>query len=301
LKIDYSDYPALFRAADEASLAAQRNYLRLTWGTLILLVTGAALAAVSSEFASVASAMSALAMTSAIVLAVSLLLTLYLKTSKLEQVWYGGRAVAESVKSMMWRYIVGADPYSADLVPAAEADRKFLSELGSIVKERKQLAFGFGGEFAEEPQISERMRAVRAGNLDERKTVYVSERISGQRRWYGNQAKLNRSAENKYFALIAFSQLCALVAAMALVEWPGSKIKLTGLFTSVAAAFIAWLQIKQHKELSQSYSVAELELSFIQEQAQFVKNDRDLSNFVADAENAISREHTLWIARRDRS
>jgi hypothetical protein len=281
LRLEYSDYPALFRAADEAS--------------------GAALAAVSSEFASVASAMSALAMTSAIVLAVSLLLTLYLKTSKLEQVWYGGRAVAESVKSMMWRYIVGADPYSVDLVPAAEADKKFLSELGSIVKERKQLAFGFGGEFAEEPQISERMRAVRATNLDERKSMYVSERISGQRRWYGHQAKLNRSAENKYFALIAFSQLCALVAAMALVEWPGSKIKLTGLFTSVAAAFIAWLQIKQHKELSQSYSVAELELSFIQEEAQFVKNDRELSNFVADAENAISREHTLWIARRDRS
>ncbi len=301
MRLEYSDYPALFRAADEASLAAQRNYLRLTLGTLILLVTGAALAAVSSEFASVASAMSALAMTSAIVLAVSLLLTLYLKTSKLEQVWYGGRAVAESVKSMMWRYIVGADPYSVDLVPAAEADKKFLSELGSIVKERKQLAFGFGGEFAEEPQISERMRAVRSTNLDERKSMYVSERISGQRRWYGHQAKLNRSAENKYFALIAFSQLCALVAAMALVEWPGSKIKLTGLFTSVAAAFIAWLQIKQHKELSQSYSVAELELSFIQEEARFVKNDRELSNFVADAENAISREHTLWIARRDRS
>jgi hypothetical protein len=301
LKLDYSNYPALFRAADEASLAAQKNYLRLTRGILILLVTGAALAGVSSEFASAASAMSVLAMMSAIVLAVSLLLTLYLKISKLEQIWYGGRAVAESAKSMMWRYIVGADPYSVDLVLAAEADRKFLSDLGSIFKERKQLAFGFGGEFAEEPQISEHMRAVRAATLDERKNMYVTERISGQRRWYGNQAKLNRSAENKYFALIAFSQLCALVAALALVEWPGSKIKLTGLFTSVATAFIAWLQIKQHKELSQSYSVAELELSFIQEQAQYVKNDRDLSNFVADAENAISREHILWIARRDRS
>jgi len=149
LKLDYSDYPALFRAANEASLAAQRHYLRLTRGTLILLATGAALAAVSGEFASVPFAMSAVAMASAVVLAGSLLLTLYLKISKLEQVWYGGRAVAESAKSMMWRYIVGADPYSVDHVAAAEADKKFLSELGSIVKERKQLAFGFGGEFAE--------------------------------------------------------------------------------------------------------------------------------------------------------
>jgi len=131
--------------------------------------------------------------------------------------------------------------------------------------------------------------------------MYVSERIADQRKWYGNQAKVNRSAENRYFALIALSQLAALVAAMALIEWPASKIKFTGLFTSVASAFIAWLQIKQHKELSQSYSIAELELGFIQEQAQYVKNDRELSDFVADAENAISREHTLWIARRDRS
>jgi hypothetical protein len=297
VKFEHSDYPALFRAADVASLKAQRTYLRLTKDSLMLLVAGAGLAAVSSAFES---AKPAFAIASAVLLALALVLTTYLKTSKLDQIWYGGRAVAESVKSMTWRYLAGADPYSVGSA-AAEADKKFLLELGSIVKERKQLAFGFGGEFAQEPHISQRMRELRGMSFEERKSTYVTERILDQRRWYGNQAASNRSRENKYFIAIVISQLFALVTAIALVRWPESNLKLTGLFTSLASAVMAWLQMKQHKELAQSYSVAEIELGFIQDQAQHVVNDRDLSDFVGDAENAISREHTLWVARRDKS
>ena len=297
MKLDNSDYPALFRAADSASLAAQRGYLRLTKATLVLLVTGAGLAAVSGEFPA---AKSGFAAASAVVLAASLFLSLYQQSLNLEQVWYGGRAVAETGRSMMWRYVTGANPYPMDLAPA-EAERKFLADLGSMARERRQLAFGFGGEFAGAPQISERMRQARTASLEERKDTYLSERIQDQRRWYGERAKSHRSAGNRYFAVIALSQLLALATAIALVHWPGIKIQLTGLFTSLAGALMAWIQVKRHKELVQAYSVAELELSFIQEQAQQVVSDGDLSDFVADAEKAISREHTLWIAKRERS
>ena len=85
-----------------------------------------------------------------------------------------------------------------------------------------------------------------------------------------------------------------------LIARPDSNLKFVGLFTSIASALIAWLQIKQHKEQAQSYSIAELELGFIQQEAQYIADDLALSDFVGDAENAISREHTLWVARRDR-
>jgi hypothetical protein len=297
LKFTEKDYPAVFLAADRASSGAQRKYLRLTRGTLALLVSGAGLAAVSPVFACVKPA---LAVTSAIFLAASLLLTLYLKAQKLEQLWYGGRAVAESAKSMAWRYMTGAAPYLVDL-PAVEVDRKFVSALESIIRERNQLAFGFGGEFSEQPQISDRMQTVRAGTLAERKQAYLAGRISDQRSWYGDQARSNRSAENRYFGFVFTSQLAALVAAVALVRWPNSNIRLTGFFASLASAIIAWLQLKQHKELAQSYSVAELELGFIEERARHITTEQEFSDFVSDAENAISREHTLWIARRDRA
>jgi hypothetical protein len=248
----------------------------------------------------VASTRAVVAAASAVVLAGSALLTVYLKTSRLEQLWYGGRAVAESAKSMSWRYMMGAEPYFIGLGDA-EADRKFVAGLKSIIEERKQLAFGFGGEFSAKPHISQRMRDVRAANFADRKSTYLSGRVSDQRKWYGDQARSNRSAENRYFVLIISSQLLAFVAAILLVALPESRFKLTGLFVSLAGALIGWLQLKQHKEQAQSYSVAEIELGFVQEEAAHVGNDRELSDFVADAENAISREHTLWIARRDRT
>lgn len=290
------EYPALFCAADKASGAAQRNSLSLTRLTLIFLVLGAVFAAISGEFDSVRSGF---AVASAISLALSIGFSIYLKILKPEQIWYGGRAVAESVKSMTWRYMMDADPYPMDLVPA-DADQKFVTELRSILRERQQLAFGLGGEFTEEPQITARMRQLRSATLETRKGSYVAERISDQRKWYGQQAESNRTKSNIYFAFIVVSQFLGLFTAFILITHPASNLKFTGVFTSLAGALIAWLQIKQHKEQAQSYSIAEMELGFAKEEAQYVADERALSDFVGDAENAISREHTLWVARRDR-
>jgi SMODS and SLOG-associating 2TM effector domain 3/SMODS and SLOG-associating 2TM effector domain 1 len=297
LNFPEKDYPAVFLAADRASAGAQKKYLRLSRGTLILLVSGAGFAAASPVFVCVRQA---LAIASAVSVVASILLTLYLKARKPEHLWYGGRAVAESAKSMAWRYMTGSAPYFAGL-PSAEVDQKFALALRSIVKEREQLSFGFGGEFSKQPQISERMRAIREGSLEERKRVYLAERIADQRVWYGNQAVNNRTAENRYFIMVFAGQLAALGAAIALVGWPDSDVRLTGFFATLAGALIAWLQLKQHKDLAQAYSVAELELGFIEEKARHITTEQEFSDFVSDAENAISREHTLWIARRDRT
>ena len=46
---------------------------------------------------------------------------------------------------MAWRYM--AEQLLSVGLPAVEVDGEFISALESIVRERKQLAFGFGGEF----------------------------------------------------------------------------------------------------------------------------------------------------------
>ena len=62
-------------------------------------------------------------------------------------------------------------------------------------------------------------------------------------------------------------------------------------------ALIARLQVRQHDELSQTYSVAALDLGFIEEQGAAITTEKDLSSLLADAENTVSREHSLWITR----
>jgi hypothetical protein len=295
LEVGNDDYPALFLAADRASLAAQRRHLFLTSTILLSLILAAGFSASSDIFPAVKTPF-AVASTSLVALA--FVLTSIRRSLKPEKLWYGGRAVAESAKSMAWRYMTGAEPYA--LAPSTpDTDLKFIADLKSLV--RGDVAVGVSSEFADRPQISPRMRQLRSSSLAERKETYLGQRISDQRRWYGNKARKSQTAEGRYFVVILVAQALALGASAYLITSPETKWKLVGFFSAVANALVAWLQIRQHQELAQSYAVAALELGFIEEQAQRINTDQNFSAFVGDAENAISREHTLWIARRDRN
>jgi hypothetical protein len=295
VEVGNNDYPALFLAADRASTAAQHRHLLFTSAILLALVLAAGLGALSSVSPS---AKTALAVASTSLVSLSFVLTAIRRALRPEKLWYGGRAVAESAKSMAWRYMTGAEPY---FISAPDVDGKFITDLKSLVKDSDQLAVGFSSDYADRPQISPRMRQVRACNLESRKQIYLEQRISDQRRWYGKKARKSQSAESWYFVVILVSQALALASGAYMISAPESKWNLVGVFSSLASALVAWLQVRQHEELAQSYAVAALELGFIEEQAAHVGNDQDFSAFVGDAENAVSREHTLWIARRDRS
>jgi SMODS and SLOG-associating 2TM effector domain 3/SMODS and SLOG-associating 2TM effector domain 1 len=290
-----TDFPALFLAADSASQRAQKRHLVFTGVILGALVVSAALGALASVFPGEAKS---LALASTAGAALSFMLTAMRKALKPEKLWYGGRAVAESTKSLAWRYMTGADPYPLSLAPA-EADAKFVSDLKAMVKDQAQAALGFGSDFSDRPQITARMREVRAATLEQRRQTYVSGRIADQRRWYGAKARKSQRVANWYFVLIQVSQALTLAATVLLLSATGSKWNLGGVFSALASALIAWLQVRQHEELAQSYSVTALDLGFIEEQAARVATEPELSAFVADGENTVSREHSLWIARRN--
>ncbi len=295
LAVAETDYPALFLAADSASRMAQKRHLAFTGVILGALVASAALGALAGVFTSIAKP---LALASTAGAALSFMLTAMRKALKPEKLWYSGRAVAESAKSLAWRYMTGADPYALSL-PPAEADTKFIADLKSLVKDQGQAALGFGSEFSDRPQITPRMREVRSASLEQRRQVYVAARINDQRKWYGAKARRSQTIANRYFVVIQLSQALTLAATVLLLSSLGSKWNLGGVFSALASALIAWLQVRQHEELAQSYAVAALDLGFIEEQAASVATDQQLAAFVGDAENTVSREHSLWIARRN--
>jgi SMODS and SLOG-associating 2TM effector domain 3/SMODS and SLOG-associating 2TM effector domain 1 len=292
LTISDADYPALFLAADSASRMAQKRHLWFTAVILGALVLCAAMGALSGVFPG---ASWELALASTAWAALSFMVTSIRKTLKPEKIWYSGRAVAESAKTMAWRYMTGADPYPVSL--GSEGDLKFVSDLKQMVKDQGQAALALGSEFSDRPQISERMREVRSAPLEVRRQVYVTARIQDQRKWYGAKARKSQKVANWYFVVIQVSQALALAGSVLLLSPRGSKWNLGSVFSAVASALIAWLQVRQHEELAQSYSVAALELGFVEEEAARVSNEKELSSFVAEAENTISSEHSLWITR----
>jgi hypothetical protein len=191
--------------------------------------------------------------------------------------------------------MTGAEPYPASL-PPPEADARFISDLKVLATDHVQ-ALSFGAEFSDRPQITPRMHELRALPLDQRRQLYVRGRIEDQRKWYGSRARSSQVTANRYFVLIQASQALALAGTVFLFLAVVSKWNVSGVFSALASALIAWLQVRQHEELSQTYSAAALELGFIEEQAPRITTEKDFSSFVNDAENSVSREHSLWISR----
>jgi hypothetical protein len=73
---------------------------------------------------------------------------------------------------------------------------------------------------------------------------------------------------------------------------------LVGPLLALAAAFTAWTQLERNDELRQSYALANQELLSIKALAGTVDTEEGLAKLVSNGEGAISREHTMWIAKR---
>lgn len=105
------DFPTLYLDASRVSLNAQNSFLRLVGGSLSLLIVCAVISVVNSPERYVAIAQ-------AFALLLSLSLTAYAAYQQPQRVWYGARALAESVKTVTWRFVMRAEPYNKDDAPA---------------------------------------------------------------------------------------------------------------------------------------------------------------------------------------
>jgi hypothetical protein len=289
------DLPALFRAADRSSLDSQKKYLRFVRANLVVVV----LAAIVASWADSSPGLRIpLAAVGAAALLTGLALTLFVFQTKPDKNWFGARAVAESVKTLAWRYMSGAEPFGRSL-SEADADARFLQQLQEVLRERSAIGAALGGPDSADPQITETMRRIRSLALEERRNVYLVDRIRDQRSWYAGKAAASARSSARWLLAIGVSQLAGAVAAIALIGWPDPAFKTASVFAALAAALIAWLQTRQHRALAQAYGMAAHELGLIESRARHVSSEEEFSSFVADAENAMSREHTMWVARRD--
>ena len=85
----------------------------LSTATQLVLLLVAAFSSLISQELPVREARIALAVTAACFF-LAAVLKVHALTTKAERLWYEARAVAESVKSLAWRYAVGSEPFRVD-------------------------------------------------------------------------------------------------------------------------------------------------------------------------------------------
>ena len=282
----------LFRSADATAIAAQRQYLLAIRVRLYLLVAAAAAGAVSVA----AGGVDWSSLAGAVALVAAALTELYLVRDRPEQRWYEGRAAAESAKTLGWRYAVGAEPFGIEALPERDADRLLVRRLGELLTDLDDL--GTEPVRGASEQITPAMRAVRAAPLPVRRAVYERWRIGEELAWYRAKSAWNqRRAHRLTLAVLAFE---VVGATGGLLRVAGVGVNLLGVAAAGAAALGLWLQTRQHQVLAHAYAVTAQELSSIRSLIQWQDTEPEWTGFVDDAEAAISREHTLWRAKRGR-
>ena len=284
-----ADFPALYRSADQESGRAQRSYLRslkVRLGALLVAAFGGGVTLTTSANFQVGGGLAFLAF------ACALGAELFLATTSPHAAWYEGRAAAESAKTLAWRYMVRAEPFEVD---TPDVDAEFLARTRSVLQDLQSISLGAG--VAGEQQISDKMRQVRALNFEERRQIYLDDRIADQQRWYSEKARWNDRRARAWVLVSIVLEIAGLVGG-ALKAFGWINFDLLGFLAAGAGSVTAWIEAKQHRNLATAYGIASQELASIATELVTLPNEERWATYVGQAEEAISREHTLWRASR---
>lgn len=288
LTIGEKDYPSLYRAASKLSARKQRFFYIGLFFQLLLM----ALIVLSSALLSTYTFFKTIQLVLVIIL---FALSIFLYFTKSVKHWYSARAIAESVKTLTWRYIMRAAPFDEE---DEKSKKLYCERLVEIVKQNKDLSSAMAPSLDSE-QITQKMKEVRTSDTDKRAEVYLEGRVRNQHDWYAKKANV-KGLQNMIFTGL-FLAIVVLVLAYAILQlqvfdaayWP------IDLAVTIAIGVLTWIQAKKFSELRASYSQASYEIALVNSCHPDTFTEEDLAEFVKEAENAFSREHTQWVARRD--
>lgn len=283
------DFPALYKSANSASLRAQRDYFNALRLYLFLLIFAALL-----SFGYPSNAYAAIG--AAFIFLFTLGILIWLKVQKPEDIWYNGRAVAESVKTRTWRWIMRAEPFDQNM-SEEQAKKEFLSDLKSILDQNRSLSRFLDWTPASGEAISASMVSIREKPWTDRLAIYASDRIDDQSHWYSKKSQLNKRLAKRWFIVSCISHCSAILLLLYRIKEPSSSLPIEVVATA-ASAILTWVQAKKYSELNSSYALAAHEIILIKGEAVSVKEEKHLSEFIINSESAFSREHTQWSARK---
>lgn len=291
--LEEKDLPGVFESADEISKESQNGYLRWTRGRLQLALLAALFGTVAAGAAEGGGLERTAAALALVAFVAALLTEIHLLRDKPEDRWYHGRALAESVKTLAWRYMGGAAPFPAQM-PGDEARDVLVTRIHDLVTESTP---NLPGLTPGQGQVTDRMREIRNLGFEARKSAYLALRVADQEGWYNGKAKACERSSRKWRSLlIGFEVLGVAASIISLLDI--ADLDVSSVLAAAIAAAGAWLEVKQYDNLASAYSLTATELGFVRMTGENVTTESEWSTYVVSAEQAISREHTMWLARR---
>jgi len=291
--MDNHNYPGLYQCADITANSRQKTYFLLQKIYLGSLVIGGLLGIFVSFFSDCV--LRGTYTVLAIVLAAGFLVLWVGRARQDDNIWFDCRAIAESVKTATWRYMMTVPPFHDD----DTADQEFILSLKEMRKARPECHKHFADvAVVSAPAITDFMRHMRSTSCVARRAFYLEHRIRIQKTWYSDKAAHNARIGSQWFWTIVILQGIAVIVAIIQASTGGLRVNMVPVFMTCAAVIAAWSQMRRHDELKKTYALAAQELSELEALAVNLAS-QDFPQLVEQVEEAVSREHTMWCARRD--
>ena len=285
--LEDNDLPGFWRCADNTSIKAQKTVLLLVklrfFGLIFAALLGVIASVTSWKFIS-------------ILISVCFLMILLVEALEMHlqpnQNWYSGRALAESAKTLAWRFAVCGAPFDKDLSPS-EAKKLLRERIDEVSKEASDKII----IDSDHPIVTEAMVKLRQSSFEERKKAYISQRLENQYVWYANKAKWNQKRATYWKIILITGEF--LATGIAGSQYIGLiPINIAGLLSTIVGCASTWIAVKQFSNLASAYSITASELAILKSEVEDITDPDKWAIEVDDAEEAISREHTLWLASR---
>ena len=284
--LDFEDLPALYRSADALSAESQSTYLRLVFAEYSLLVCCACM-----TISPIHKGWYFLIYTTLFCLALASFIYRYV--NKPDQVWYQARALAESIKTLSWKYAMRAEPFdSSDHIAYSD----FTNRMHDVLKANEFAGRHFPPDWGAEPQVTSKMNEIRKSPLLVRCNTYQDDRIQNQRNWYAAKSGYNKRRAKYWSIACAVTYAAAILSSAVRIDQPHWTLLPTEPLIAIAAGLVGWIQIKKFNELASSYILTAHEIGILHQKVDS-SSEKNFSDFVNDAEQAFSREHTQWVAR----
>lgn len=287
------DLPDNYFMYDESAISAQRNHFRLIQFELILLVVVAILSLIVNLFQN-ETISTIIFSVIFIIFLIGIIIPAQYSKRQFGRKWFEFRAVAESIKSLAWQYAMAC----GDFYEENGANKLFLQQIKQIKEiyqinpDPKQISKGTLND------IQQSMEEVRKKGWQEKRETYIKERIENQITWYTDKAKVNDEYSEKTDKIVIYLQIIGIIICIFLAYTHINGASALALTVTLIASIIGWSRSKQYAELVEPYQNAARELNEIRQEIELAKGETDLQCLILEAEQAISREHTMWRAKR---
>ncbi|GAA3772191.1 hypothetical protein GCM10022206_08440 [Streptomyces chiangmaiensis] len=284
--------PPLYLDSDRRALARQSESIRAVRTQLVVLLLATAAAALAEHLRShIASACAA------VLYALTTVIGVHTSRRRARAHWQAHRAVAETLKSLAWQYMVHGGPFHSRV---ANPEALFADRLEERLRELRKMGWQDsrgGTDTMGAGQITPRMRAVRAKSFEARRDIYLRDRVLEQLIWYGNRASRAHRASVRWSSVTAALTSLALLAATLRAFGVIGSWDFAGLLSAGAAAGVAWQEVRRHRPLTYAHSLIEQDLDTLRVAMGTTVTEEGWAEAVAEAERLVSPQHTDWLVR----